>query len=708
MAFGRLDVILGSDVRGLVKGLETSNTVLNRTQKTMDETVDKSIKMGNTLATVGTKLSRFLGDVGGTLRSIDTSSLDKLGIASTVNTQKLVNGLTNTVDIVTVTTTVFNTFQTVASVALTKIAASSTVLRTAILAMTGPIGIGLAAVSAAAVAVYTNWEDLTSVFQRSADAATVFNRINKEVTAEYATQSAQAQRLVSVVNDTTNSYKDRKSALNELQNISQTYFGGLDIERTKQADLNAQLLAYNENLKKGIQIRLLNQKIETNVTREITIDDKIKNFGKGDIFKRTTDNLAQSARAFNPLGLVVNLFKDNINDLSTERSNLQKENQAIQKELQNLTPTFKVDAAKIKTSGSKIKDVLGDTIKQINTELANQKLFTAQGFQINTTETTNSLKILESGLKKLLASGVKPTNVEFQKFKQLYETLKPRADLFDIKKIDVNIDQSTFSDAFKNMQSKYKETAEILKRDLVIPVSFELRTVQGIAESAQSAAADLQDKFSKIAEITATVGNFAGQAANIFKSFSDNGLEERRANLENYYEKEKALIEGSQVPEFRKQKALADLEKKTAAERRKIANQEAVANKKKAIFDSIINTAVAVTSALARGGPILASITAGLGLAQTAAIAAAPIPKLAKGGIAYGNSIVNVGEYSGASGNPEVIAPLDRLSSILSGVINNILPQRSGGSHVLLSSVIRGGDIHQIGVLEDYYSKRIR
>src|SRR5690606_8147194 len=41
------------------------------------------------------------------------------------------------------------------------------------------------------------------------------------------------------------------------------------------------------------------------------------------------------------------------------------------------------------------------------------------------------------------------------------------------------------------------------------------------------------------------------------------------------------------------------------------------------------------------------------------------IPKLAEGGIAYGNAIVNVGEYQNARTNPEVIAPLDKLQSII-------------------------------------------
>lgn len=45
--------------------------------------------------------------------------------------------------------------------------------------------------------------------------------------------------------------------------------------------------------------------------------------------------------------------------------------------------------------------------------------------------------------------------------------------------------------------------------------------------------------------------------------------------------------------------------------------------------------------------------------------AVASIPKYADGGIAYGPTIGMFGEYSGASHNPEVVAPLDRLKSLI-------------------------------------------
>lgn len=60
------------------------------------------------------------------------------------------------------------------------------------------------------------------------------------------------------------------------------------------------------------------------------------------------------------------------------------------------------------------------------------------------------------------------------------------------------------------------------------------------------------------------------------------------------------------------------------------------------------------------------AIAAGMVAAQAAAIAAAgQITKFAEGGIAYGPTLGLFGEYPGASSNPEVVAPLDRLRSLI-------------------------------------------
>lgn len=58
-------------------------------------------------------------------------------------------------------------------------------------------------------------------------------------------------------------------------------------------------------------------------------------------------------------------------------------------------------------------------------------------------------------------------------------------------------------------------------------------------------------------------------------------------------------------------------------------------------------------------------IAASFTTAMLAMTAAAGIPALADGGIASGPTLALVGEYAGAKGNPEIIAPLDKLRSMI-------------------------------------------
>lgn len=57
----------------------------------------------------------------------------------------------------------------------------------------------------------------------------------------------------------------------------------------------------------------------------------------------------------------------------------------------------------------------------------------------------------------------------------------------------------------------------------------------------------------------------------------------------------------------------------------------------------------------------------GIAMASIAALVAlmTSLPKFAKGGIAYGPTLGLFGEYAGASNNPEVVAPLDRLRALI-------------------------------------------
>lgn len=97
--------------------------------------------------------------------------------------------------------------------------------------------------------------------------------------------------------------------------------------------------------------------------------------------------------------------------------------------------------------------------------------------------------------------------------------------------------------------------------------------------------------------------------------------------------------------------------------------------------------------------PVVGWLLAAAGAAAVIA-SFASIPKAAEGGVAYGNTLVNVGEYAGASSNPEVIAPLNKLKALLHTENNN--KESSLGGEVVFR--IAGNELH--GVLNNYSRKQ--
>jgi len=153
-------------------------------------------------------------------------------------------------------------------------------------------------------------------------------------------------------------------------------------------------------------------------------------------------------------------------------------------------------------------------------------------------------------------------------------------------------------------------------------------------------------------------------------------------------EEDKKRFNSMSAQEKREFKLKADFEKRklaieedAAKKSRAILRKQAKMNKATMALNAAVNTAAGITAALASANVPLSVAIGIAGAAQVANIIAAPLPALADGGIAFGQSIVNVGEYSGASVNPEVIAPLSKLQSLM------------GGSSVEVYGTISGEDI---------------
>jgi len=201
----------------------------------------------------------------------------------------------------------------------------------------------------------------------------------------------------------------------------------------------------------------------------------------------------------------------------------------------------------------------------------------------------------------------------------------------------------------------------------------------------------MQEIKNKVSDISSLIGDFAEKwGAQITMAFDVIGkaLDNQMVKIENNHKREAALIEASSMTEKAKSDAMIALEKKTAEEKAKIQRKQAIAEKMSAIASAIMNTATAVTKTLGELGFLgipMSSIVAGLGAVQVATIAAQPIPQFADGGVVSGPTLGLMGEYSGARSNPEVIAPLDRLKSIIGD---------SGGSNTVIPDVkIKGDDL---------------
>lgn len=155
------------------------------------------------------------------------------------------------------------------------------------------------------------------------------------------------------------------------------------------------------------------------------------------------------------------------------------------------------------------------------------------------------------------------------------------------------------------------------------------------------------------------------QTKNITSQMSDIGnlyYQNQEIALNNDYAKRKAKIEAEMTDEAQKKAALEALDTEYESKKKKMQRQAAVLQKKFAITEAVINTAVGVSAALRTPPPwvgiALASLVGGLGAAKVALIAKQQIPEAAEGAFVKGSSsgtLVRVGEKN----RSEAIVPFE-------------------------------------------------
>jgi hypothetical protein len=150
-----------------------------------------------------------------------------------------------------------------------------------------------------------------------------------------------------------------------------------------------------------------------------------------------------------------------------------------------------------------------------------------------------------------------------------------------------------------------------------------------ITEDSEKATTDLIKEQNRLRQEVAFAALNA--IATVISDINANQTAQENQRIEEEKQRVADLLEAGAITENEAKKR----NKRIEAEEKRLKREQAIREKNLAIFNALINTAQAITVALASAPPpyniILAAISAALGAAQIAAISSRPIPKFAKG-----------------------------------------------------------------------------
>ena len=158
--------------------------------------------------------------------------------------------------------------------------------------------------------------------------------------------------------------------------------------------------------------------------------------------------------------------------------------------------------------------------------------------------------------------------------------------------------------------------------------------------------------------------------------------ENKMTTLDNEYNADIAALEGRGLSEKEFAAEKEKIDKSYQTKKKELEIKAAKREKKMAIFQAVINTAAGIAKAIPN--PYLMAFAGIMGAMQIAAISSAPIP-MANGALAFSPTNAIVGDNPNAQNDPEVIAPLSKLTQILQ--------KTGGGGTTRVIGSIQGNEI---------------
>lgn len=682
-----LQIKIGADVTAAINGLNKASFAAEQVKEAYIKANDATVKGGFAIAGWAQNFSVAIGAVERDLEKVDLSTLDSATRKNTEGMLALATGALKVSESVTVAGSAFSGMQAIAGPAIAGIARLFPTIGASLAALAGPIGIAVGALAAGAALIVANW-DLV------AGSISDVEKITIEANKATEKQKATTLQLIDVLKSDISTRKDQAAAIDHLNDISPTYFAGLSKEKSTVDQINKAYEAYATNLDNVAKLQAINTEIsglyQQQVVTQIALQDATAQATAEQLrYNAASASAREGTKNALPLTLARNAAKAEEQKLAAISAQIGK-----YKDLAKVIPKTTTEP---NTGGKNGKDVeteaqkISKVIKDLESELAVIQLKFKSG--LIPEDFGPQVDAIQSALSKIAT--INPDSEAFQKLLNDYQAFANQQKLYipftPVIRIPENISilgelPDRVSDVAKKMQASF------------VKVNFAL----SFEEKANKAASSIQAEFEKIRRSVIQGLSVLGQFNDVFSNIGQAGFDKRSAALDDYYEKQKDIIDKTVSDEGLKNKKFEALEKEIAANKKAIKRDEAAANKRNAIFSAIINTARAIAEALPN---VALSIAAGvLGAAQVAAIQATPLPGLQSGGLVRGRTTVVVGEYAGADNNPELISPVNKVKKYITEAVTE---SGGAGGNVQLYSFISGDDIILVSQRGAYRKSRV-
>lgn len=480
----------------------------------------------------------------------------------------------------------------------------------------------------------------------------LLNDTLKESSGSYAEEKVNIEVLYKTANDLNKSYKDRKRAVDELQQLYPAYFGNLTDEAIMTGQAKDQYLllsnaivtvakarASEEILQKRESERLVIEQEQINKTMQ-----KYKELAKA---KGTTTYVAGG-------GSVAGAGTTTVQETAEQqRARLRREIQNLRNESVNQRDAWaKEDSFFIEkiAQGNAIEQTLKPAEKARKEKIKKEKKARREdieGLQ-NHIKTVSTLieeintEIQRLETEKMVANADELPSVNFQ----LEQLIKLKKELNGIPKVDFTINVPVKQEDIE----KVKEMTEGIKNYLQ-SFSAEFMSNSGFTETFRLLNDEIEGFGENFAVTFNAIAESAQEAFNFISNASQANFDNERKRIEDQQAIAISYAGGSAV-------AIAKINEDAEKRKKDIANRENKSKQKQAIFNIAIDTAQGIVSALASTPPnIPLSILIGaLGAVQIGIVASQKIPQYWMGGT-HDGGLMMVNDGNGSNFKETIVTP---------------------------------------------------